>query len=270
MENFFTYKNKRWMWINLLFLCLLAALYCWDLPVGGRSGNSWLGWIYGFIAAGGIIYLMWFGIRKRSYYSTNGTVQGWLAAHVWLGLSLGIIVPLHCAFSFGLNVHTLAYVLMLIVLVSGIYGAVTYVSIAPTLRAHRGGGTTKELLSSLQDVERELNELTGSASSSLKQLRNISDFECKPTVWSCRRGKLVPDVERVKEAAQLASITGAEHEVGLKILSLITKKRQLASQLQADVAAMSRLQLWLYLHLPVSFALLAALLIHIFVVFWYR
>ena len=42
------------------------------------------------------------------------------------GLSLIVIVTLHTGFQFGWNVHTLAYGLMLLVIVSGIFGIVVY------------------------------------------------------------------------------------------------------------------------------------------------
>src|SRR5690606_20878395 len=51
-------------------------------------------------------------------------------AHVYLGLSLLIIATLHTGFQFGWNVHTLAYALMVLVIVSGIYGIVAY-SVVP-------------------------------------------------------------------------------------------------------------------------------------------
>ncbi|MBX7144249.1 MAG: hypothetical protein K1X79_07340 [Oligoflexia bacterium] len=270
MENFLGYKNRRWMWINLALVVLLAILYLFDHPIGGRSGNSWLGWIYGFLAAAGILYLMYFGVRKRSYYSTSGTVQGWLAAHVWLGVALAIIVPLHCAFSFGINVHTLAYVLMLVVILSGVYGAVCYVGLAPALRVHRGGGTFKEILNTLRQVEREVLATASAGGEGVKQLLAVADFPFEPDVWSCRRGKLVPEPNRAREAEILAKLSEQEQKAGLQLLAHLAKKRQLAIQLQADVAAVSRLQLWLYVHLPVSFALLAALATHILVVFLYR
>ena len=50
-----------------------------------------------------ILWLLWYGVRKRRYASTSGTVQGWLSAHVYLGTALVVIVGDH-------------YMLMIIVL----------------------------------------------------------------------------------------------------------------------------------------------------------
>jgi len=67
------------------------------------------------------------GIRKRRYRQPSGQDLG----HVYIGTSLLVIVTLHTAFEFGWNVHTAAYALMEIVIVSGMIGA------SPTCIARR-------------------------------------------------------------------------------------------------------------------------------------
>ena len=118
-ETFLNYRGYRFLWLNAAFVLLLIAGYCWDAPINGASGGTVLGYAYGVVATLGILYLMWFGMRKRSYHARFTTLRGCLSAHTYLGLALLIIVPLHCAFQFGWNVHTLAYVLMVMVIVSG-------------------------------------------------------------------------------------------------------------------------------------------------------
>jgi len=61
-------------------------------------------------------------IRKRSFRSTIGTAIGWLSAHVYLGLAALLIATLHSGMHFGRNVHTVAYVLMCLVTLSGCWG----------------------------------------------------------------------------------------------------------------------------------------------------
>ena len=74
-----------------------------------------------------ILWLMWFGYRKRLYLKDQGNLVAWLSAHVYLGLSLFVIATLHIGFHFGWNVHTLAYVLMCLVIASGGFGILSYV-----------------------------------------------------------------------------------------------------------------------------------------------
>ena len=116
-QTFLNYRRFKWLWITIAALVALFALYLIDKPIGGRNGGTLLGYAYGILAAVGIVWLMAFGLRKRAYHSSLGTLEGWLAAHVWIGIGLLLVVPLHAAFSFGCNVHTLAYVLMVLMLI---------------------------------------------------------------------------------------------------------------------------------------------------------
>ena len=58
-----------------------------------------------------------------------GSVQGWTSAHVYLGTALLIIATLHAGFQVGWNLHTLAYVLMIVVIASGFFGLYSYLNI---------------------------------------------------------------------------------------------------------------------------------------------
>jgi hypothetical protein len=270
MENFLTYKRWRWMRVHVLLMLVCISLYVLDEPLGGRSGSSWLGWTYGVFSALGILYLMWFGARKRSYHSASGTLQGWLSAHVWLGVSLALLVPLHSGFQFGLNVHTLAYGLMLIVIISGVYGAIRYVTLAPKIQAHRGGGGTKKLLEAIQQQTADVEKMLQGKSDLFVKLREAADFNFAPSIWVARKRSLVPARQTSLEAEYMSKLSDAEQSDAHSMLALIAKKRQLALQLQEDVRTVSLLQVWLYVHVPLSFALLVAVLLHIFVVYWYR
>ena len=111
-QSFLQYRGKRYLWIGLA-LCVVAVLaYGWHAPLSPPNGGTWLGYTLGTIGALLILWLTALGVRKRSYSSTLGTVQGWVSAHVYLGLALLIVATLHTGFQFGWNVHTLAYVLM--------------------------------------------------------------------------------------------------------------------------------------------------------------
>lgn len=269
-ETFLNYRHSRWLWINLGFLVLLSVVYCVDTPLGGKSGSTWIGYIYGFIAAAGIVYLMWYGMRKRAYASSSTTLKGCLSAHVWLGVSLAFIVPLHSGFQFGLNIHTLAYVLMLVVILSGIYGAVNYTRLAPLIAAHRGGGHAPLLLEHIQRLSTEISSVSSLKSDTFQKLVRAADFELTPGVWRCMRRLLVPELKKSAVSELLAQLSGEEHEAALKALSLITRKRELAEKLQDDIRTLAKLKLWLWIHLPVSLAMFVCVLAHVLIIFMYR
>lgn len=269
METFFNYRRYRWFWINLCAVLVFVVLYVLDDPIGGRNGGTVLGYTLGTLAALGILYLMWYGVRKRSYHSHGTTLKGWLSAHVYLGLALTVIVPLHCAFQFGLNVHTLAYVVMVMTIGSGIWGALNYSFLAAQVKSHRGGGTSKKLLEQIHLVSSDVAALSKDKSDQFLALIRGLDFECKPSLRKVMFGERQPQIPKSAGAELLSGLLQQEQEDGLKIITLINKKKELANQLYEETLVLTKLKLWLYFHLPLSCALVVLLAIHIFSVFWY-
>jgi hypothetical protein len=53
------------------------------------------------------------------------------------------------------------------------------------------------------------------------------------------------------------------------LCGILLRKQALLKRARSDIAYRARLQLWLYLHVPLSIALLAALLAHVIAVFFY-
>ena len=82
-------------------------------------------------------------------------MQGWVSAHVYLGASLIIIATLHCGFEFGWNIHTLAYVLMLLVIGSGIFGVYAYLRYPGFMTSNLAGETLETMLLKVSDLERK-------------------------------------------------------------------------------------------------------------------
>ena len=274
-DTYLSYKSYKWLWICMAVTAAMWIIYAWHEPVGGPSGGTWLGYTYGGIATAGIAFLMYYGIRKRSFYSKYTTLKGTLAAHVWVGVALTFIVPLHCGFSFDWNVHTLAYALMVFVIASGVWGVVMYADKPMELRSQRGGGTPKQLIEQIKAISGEIEELIGGTTETslmsdafIKMLSSI-DFMFKPSMARSLRQRNPQPIDRKRMAKLIAGLSKKEQEDGLKLISLVNRKRELVCKLQDEARAQTWVRAWLYLHLPVSCALVVALLIHIWSVFYY-
>src|SRR5439155_20890651 len=125
-EGFLRYRSFRWLKIALL-LSLAAILGYALIDVEPHpNGGSAYGYTLGTIATLLILWLTLLGVRKRAMTPGTWSLKAWTSAHVYLGLSLIAIATLHTGFQFGWNVHTLAYVLMMLVIASGIYGIIAY------------------------------------------------------------------------------------------------------------------------------------------------
>jgi hypothetical protein len=268
-ETFFNYRQYRWLIVTALSLFVMTALYCYDRPMGGRNGGTTLGYTYGGIAAFGILYLMWYGVRKRSYRSSMTTLRGWLAAHVWFGIGLLVVVPLHSGFSFGLNVHTLAYGLMALTIVSGIWGALNYSTLANDVLSHRGGGSLKSLFDQLDVNASQINSLVSDSTDKVLSLRNAIDKPFKFGVIKSLFRSAPQPLERSKIATMVAELDGGEREVAMRLVSAITAKLDLQAKVHKEIGIQTKLKLWLFFHVPLAFSCVAALAIHILVVFFY-
>jgi hypothetical protein len=68
---------------------------------------------------------------------------------------------------------------------------------------------------------------------------------------------------------QLGQLPDAERGDFQRLAVLATQKRELEYRLAAQMRLQNILQVWLYVHLPMSIAMTVAIVIHIFVVFYY-
>ena len=138
-QGFLRHRNFLWLKVALA-VSLLALLGYALIDVQPRpNGGSWYGYTLGTIAVLLILWLTLLGIRKRAMTRGRWSLKAWTSAHVYLGLSLVVIATLHTGFQFGWNVHTLAYALMMLVILSGLYGIVVYATLPSELGASRVG-----------------------------------------------------------------------------------------------------------------------------------
>ena len=158
-QSLLAFAGYRYLKVALVVVALAIGAYVWHRPPNGPYGGTWLGYTLGTISALLVLWLLYFGVRKRRYRSTFGTLQGWLSAHVYLGASLLVLATLHAAFQFGWNVHTLAYVLMVAVILSGFYGVFAYLRFPPRITDTLGEDTLETLLLGIADLDRAVRPL---------------------------------------------------------------------------------------------------------------
>ena len=286
--SFVNYAGYRYLRLSLLMVVLAIAAYAWHQPLSGPNGGTWLGFTLGGLAAFIILILLWLGIRKRRYYSRVGTVRGWLSAHIWLGLSLPVLATLHSGFQFHWNIHTLAYVLTILAVLSGLWGAVMYLR-NPRLMAAQDEEQHHEMVeASMRELEAEALQLADRANPEVHDLV-ASAFKPKrpPGRWARAfgGGPGVGDVAADRQfthdksawqlesklAKALSASRDAEHVQRLRdLLATIGRRRALSQEHGAALNLQAQLQVWLIFHVPISLALLAALISHVVSVFFYR
>jgi hypothetical protein len=287
-QSVLEFKQGRYFKLAL-FLCIAAIIaYGWYEPLTQYLnfpmvypkpyGGTWLGYTLGTIAALLILWLMLLGIRKRSYGSSIGSVQGWTSAHVYLGTSLIVLASLHCAFEFGWNIHTLAYVLMMLVIGSGFFGIFAYLRYPEFMTTNLAGETLETMLLKVADLERKCKRLA------LDLPDEGNELVMKAMERAARRSALGGSLRRqlagvdrhhpMRMARDQLLKMGTQFTVNQvmvqeQLIAEMTRIITLTDRVRIDLRFRALMQIWLYFHVPLSFALLAALTAHVISVFYF-
>jgi hypothetical protein len=292
-QTILEWKNYRYLKLAVIAAIASIALYLSQGVESGQppNGGTWQGYILGTVGALLIVWLSLLGIRKRRYHSTSGTVQGWTSAHVYLGAILLLIATLHCAVQFGWNVHTLAYGLMCIVVFSGIYGIYAYSSLPAKVISNRQNLSQKDWQEKLLALDKQIIAVANGCDADVQNLvlSALEQTRYGGTVWTqltagdgskivvpppFGSGKRVSNTNQDEIIDQLAKrIPRANKQAEALVLNQLLVafgRRQFVLQtLRRDIQMQAELQIWLYCHIPLTIALLAALVVHIITVFIY-
>jgi multisubunit Na+/H+ antiporter MnhG subunit len=298
-ESFLRHKNYRWLKAASVLVLASLLAYGFNNERGGPNGGTWLGYGLGTLGALLILWLTWLGVRKRRYKASS-TVKGWTSAHVYLGLALIFVATLHTGFQFGWNIHTLAYALMMLVIASGIYGMVVYARYPREITSARAGGNRDLWINEVLDLSDQALKLADGISPEVH--RNVVASNQRVTLgggfWAQLWGIKAPprqefslleknlDERKTRISEKLMQTTSGKTVMFMasqlvkskdevvaerlqQLLDVLARRNELVVRINRDINIHARLQIWLYLHVPLTFALLAALGSHVVSVFFY-
>lgn len=273
-EGFLAHAGYRYLKWSLALMIFCLGLYVFAGVSPRHSGGTWLGYGLGSLGAGLILWLSWLGIRKRNYKRGRGSLKAWTSAHVYLGLSLLLIGTLHTGFQFGWNVHTLAYALMVAVILSGLWGIWGYAITPPALSDNRMGRSQREMLDSLAGLDRELEQaaqaLEGSALQQVQQA--LQGTRVRPPWWmsKARLERVCPSACALRALdRQLGGSSGDSRRRLETVVRILERKVALLSRARRHIRHRQRLRAWLAWHVPLTITLIGTLSAHVFSVFYY-
>jgi len=274
-QSILVYRNHRYFWLALATVGVVVAAYLLHAPMGRPHGGTSLGYTLGTVGALLILWLMAFGVRKRMYGAGKTRLQAWLSAHVYLGLALWVIATLHTGFQFGWNVHTLAYVLMVVVILSGVFGVYAYGRYPVLMTENRRGLTLHAMLAQIAELgvacREAVMEMDDAISATVVNATQASSIGGGFWRQLSGRDPHCPTAAALVKAQQLAgSTTGAQAERYRRLIALLIRKDELLRCARRDVQLKALMDIWLYLHVPLSIALVVALAAHVVAVFYYR
>lgn len=275
-EGFLGHRRGRWLKVSAALSLTAILAYALIDQTPRPNGGTALGYALGTLGAGLIVWLSLIGLRKRIITTGPYSLKGWTSAHVWLGLSLIVIATLHSGFQLGLNVHGLAYVLMMFVILSGLWGIYVYARLPALLSANRNEMTQPQMLAAIAALDRQLDTAAQPLGRDEADLVRMSIEGCDigGSLWARLTGRY-PGCGNSRAEAAVAALVDGQRRTGtadprlVQILFLLERKGAALAQARRHVALKTRLELWLYVHVPATFALLAALVAHILSVFLY-
>jgi hypothetical protein len=272
-EGFLRHQGYKWLKIALSISLVALLIYAFNDVQPKPNGGSIYGYVTGTIGVLLILWLTMLGLRKRSITPGRWSLKSWTSAHVYLGLSLIVIATLHTGFDFGWNVHTLAYALMMFVIISGIFGIAAYATLPQALSANRGETTQVQMLDNLRMIDRQLNEAAQplDADGAAMVRMSLDDDPFGGGLIARLTGRYGKCGNRAALAAVRAAPSRKEGEADPldHVEVLLERKRSSLSRIRKHLRLKALLEVWLYVHVPLTFALIAALFVHIVSVFYY-
>jgi hypothetical protein len=116
--------HRGWALATGLALGAATALYVWyarEWP-GGPAGRTWPGMAFGIAGTALMAFAGLLSARKKTIRRRWGSVAWWLKGHIWLGLLSVPLVLFHAAFRWGGALEATLWWVVIIVIASGVVG----------------------------------------------------------------------------------------------------------------------------------------------------
>jgi hypothetical protein len=264
------HTHKKWLAASLILLGAATAVYipyALDSP-SGPTGGSALGLGFGVIGSAFMIFAGLLAGRKKVPIWRLGRAQTWMRGHLWLGLLSLPIIFFHAGFRFGGPLTSVLMVLVIVVVASGIFGAVLQHYMPNRMTAQVPSETIFEQIDHVRDqLVASADETIAAAEASAtaeESAAPVVDFyrrEMRPFLESRgARHQLLSSPDRSRgtfEGLRMLLPLGLQ-DAAKKLEQICEEERQLRRQSLLH----HWLHGWLMLHIPLSFALLLLGVVH--------
>lgn len=117
--------HRAWLVASLIIFGVATAIYVVYAAASpaGPSGGSAIGLMFGIAGSLCMIFAGLLAARKKVPVWRLGRAQTWMRGHLWLGLLSLPLILFHGGFRFGGPLTTMLMVLLIVVVLSGIFGA---------------------------------------------------------------------------------------------------------------------------------------------------
>jgi len=295
--------HKRWSIAFLLALAMATAAY---VPyhrgaLNGPSGNSWPGLAYGIAGTALIAFAGLLGARRKRPSWRIGRAESWLKGHIWLGLLAYPLILFHAGLRLGGTLTTVLCVIFTLVVLTGLLGLVVQ-RVLPRILTDRV--PTETIYEQLDRVAAQLLEESDEAVATVCGPLEIESEPARAAAATAgppprgRRSRPPRPLEGSAELKKfylgavrpfLAAEAGAKgwlarpeergaifdrhrislppplHEATRHLEEICEERRQLIVQRRLH----RLMHGWLFVHLPLSTALVVLIVVHAVTALWY-
>ncbi len=264
-----------WRRIFIVLLAVVVAAFVWSVRRGEYAhGGSTIGLIFGTAGYLLILLLAYYGIRKRNYRSTFGTMEQWLQSHIYLGILVLVLLVLHTGNRFNDWIAVTTLILVAVVVLSGIAGAIFFVTVPRLLTEVESNLTVEEISTQLNQLARNMARLANGRSQPFVRIYDGLMKESMPgwlAGWRLlfsrmRRG---PQQSTADWSRMLALVGKDEQEQLRQMLVFSRQRKELLMRLMYQQRYKNVLEFWLFIHVPVTIALIVFGTVHVVAVFYY-
>jgi hypothetical protein len=184
-----------------------------------------------------------------------------------------VVATLHSGFQIGWNIHSAAYILVLLTVASGVFGVFVYAHYPKLMTKNRAGLSLDEMMGKIseldQDILKEGQQLPEEINSAL--LKAVRKTSIGGNIFEKLSPKNVicPTAEARNLIEEKFSDMTVQNQHISKVIALLAKKTKLLRRARRDVQIKIILRIWLFFHIPLAIGLLGTLFSHILAVFFY-
>jgi hypothetical protein len=279
--------HRGWLVASLAILSVSLLLYVrFRVPAAGASmGGTAMGLWFGSVGFAFMIFAAALGARKRVPVYRIGRAQTWMRGHLWLGLVSLPVILFHSGFRFGHGLTAWLMALLIIVVVSGVFGAALQHYMPRVITRDvpmetiydEIGHVRAQLLEEAEDLIRqaiggekksadstgadETPEVSVAIAAEVAPLQTFYEQDLKPYLERPgANGSRFGDAAKARVAfAQLRTLLPPSLHTTIEDLEgICEEERQLTLQSQLH----RWLHGWLLLHIPISLALILLGAVH--------
>lgn len=263
-----------WRRIFIVLLAVVVGSFVWSVRREFPHGGSLIGLIFGTAGYLLILLLAFYGIRKRWYRSRLGTMEQWLQSHIYLGLLVLVLLVLHTGGRFNDTVAVTTLILVAVVILSGIAGAIFFVTVPRLLTEVESNLTVDEISQQLNQLGRNMARVASGRSAPFVRIYDGLMAESMPG-WLAGWRLLFARMRRgpqqsAADWSKLLALVGKEEQDQLRQMLVFSRQRkELLMRLMYQQRYKNVLEFWLYIHVPVTIAVLVFGTVHVVAVFYY-